>query len=257
VTTSYRPERIRLHDRTIERVSLGQGEPLIVLEAGMGNDWSTWIPVLPQLAERSRVMAYSRPGYGGSSAVGAPRDISTEARELHQMLRELGEKPPYVLVGHSLGGLITQACAADHQQDIAGLVLVDAPHPDQIEHLNRDASQAGEAYRQHAASLTGAPRQEHEALTAPRGGHFAGEAHPYAGPMVILSAWLRAGPASDEYRRYRHSCALQVAARYPQAELRKIHCYHYIHRERTLAVIDAVDEVLARAKYRDSGDARE
>lgn len=244
------PQLIQLQEKVMQIVRAGQGDPLIVLESGLGDGWTSWTPVLESLAERSRVLAYSRPGYDFSSPADTPRDIPTEARELRDLLRMLGDAPPYLLVGHSLGGMIVQAFAAYYPQDVVGVVSIDAPHPDQIEYLNRDDSRAGQAYRAFAATLKGAPRLEHEALTASRGGYFLGNAAPYAGPIIMLAAWLRAD-APQAYRQYRRAKAFEAAAQYRQAELRKVFCTHYIHHERPLSVLDAVDEILARARHSD------
>jgi pimeloyl-ACP methyl ester carboxylesterase len=241
------PAMYFLQDRSVQAVRAGQGEPLIVLESGLGDDWSSWSPILDALAARSRVIAYSRPGYGESSAVSTLRDIATEAEELRELLRALGEAPPYVLVGHSLGGLIAQAFACRYSPEVAGLVTVDAPHPDQIEYLNRDTSAAGEAYRTFARALTGAPRLENEALTARRGGHFQDGFPLYGGPLVMLSAWLRPD-TPQAYLEYRRAKAIEAAARYPQAKLRVIQCAHYIHREQPQAVLEAVDDILRCAR---------
>jgi len=247
-TQLLQPRLVKLEDRTVELVGTGSCGPLVVLESGLGDGWASWKPVLATLSERCRVFAYSRPGYDSSSDVSTPRDISTEAKELRSLLHALGEQPPYVLVGHSLGGLIVQSFAAMYPQEVGGLLAVDAPHPDQIEYLNRDTTDAGSEYRKFADALRGAPRKEHESLVAPRGGHFEGELSPYDGPTIFLCAWLRPNTASLAYQRLRRVLALAVAAGYPRAELRKVCCGHYIHHERPLALIDAVDEILARMR---------
>jgi len=248
-SSAPQPQLVQIKNRTVEIVRAGRGEPLVVLESGLGDSWASWRPVLAPLCGRCRVMAYSRPGYGASSEVSTPRDISTEARELHGLLHAMGEEPPYVLVGHSLGGLIVQAFAATHPDEVIGLLLVDAPHPDQIEYLNRDTSAAGSAYRLFAAGLQGVARSEHESLVAPRGGHFEGESALYGGPTIFLCAWLQQDPAVVAYQRIRRMLALTASASYPRAELRKVFCHHYIHHERPLSVIDAVDEILARTRH--------
>jgi pimeloyl-ACP methyl ester carboxylesterase len=242
------PRLVSLPDRTVETVSLGDGDALIVLESGLGDDWSSWSPVLAPLAERARVLAYSRPGYGQSSAVTTPRDVFTEARELHEILQTLDRKSPRILVGHSLGGLIVQACAALDPSAVAGMVLVDAPHPDQIAYLNRDTSQAGEVYREHVVALTGVARQEHEALIAFAGRGSSLQPTLCNGRVILLYACLRSN-VSEGYQNYRRGRARETVARYPNAELREVYCGHYIHRERPFAVLDAVDEVLARLRH--------
>jgi pimeloyl-ACP methyl ester carboxylesterase len=240
-------EVVQLLDRTVEVAVRGAGAPVIVLESGLTDDLQSWQPVFAQLAERSKTIAYSRPGYGRSSATSSPRHLRMQSEELRLLLHELRQSPPFVLVGHSFGGLIAQGYAAAHPQEVAGLVLVDAPHPDLIEHLYAAATEDGEAFRCMTSTLSGIARAEFAALTAPGGGHYPGEGNPYPGPMVILAAWLTSF-GSVAHRERRRRLAEEVATCYRQAELRKVTCGHYIHRERPLAVIDAVDEVLARVR---------
>ena len=101
----------------------------VVFEAGLRETLATWTPVLRQVAPKARVFAYNRPGYGRSDAVDEPRDGATVVEELRRALHEAGCAPPYVLVGHSMGGLYMQAFARAHASEVAGVVLVDAVYP--------------------------------------------------------------------------------------------------------------------------------
>jgi pimeloyl-ACP methyl ester carboxylesterase len=108
----------------------GQGAgPLLVLQSGLGDGSASWAEVLPLLARGHRVLAYDRPGEGGSAAVPGPRDPCTVADELHSLLQQLQLPPPYVLVGHSLGGLYQFVYARRYPGEVAGLVLLDPTHP--------------------------------------------------------------------------------------------------------------------------------
>ena len=107
----------------------GAGSPTLVLEAGMGSDSSTWSPVHDDLAAITRTCAYDRTGRGRSDA-GTAADLAGMSGELQVVLAASGERPPYVLVGHSLGTVIARVHASLRPADVAGLVLVDGFDPD-------------------------------------------------------------------------------------------------------------------------------
>jgi pimeloyl-ACP methyl ester carboxylesterase len=90
----------------------------------------TWSGVVERVARRQRVCSYDRAGTGLSDPRPAPRTSARMVSELEALLAEAGEKPPYVLVGASFGGLNAQLFAKQHPDDIAGLVLVDSLTPD-------------------------------------------------------------------------------------------------------------------------------
>jgi thioesterase domain-containing protein len=109
----------------------GTGSPTVILEAGYtASGISTYGPVIvPALARRTRVCTYDRAGDGLSDARPAkvrPLTGATQARELHTLLTVIGVGPPYVLVGHSYGGMITREFAALYPRQVAGMVLLDA-----------------------------------------------------------------------------------------------------------------------------------
>ena len=105
--------------------------PTVVLEAGMGSFSPNWYWVQHELAPTVRSVAYDRAGLGWSRRSRRPRDAQTIAAELRDALREARIKPPYVLAGHSFGGLPVRAFADLYPDLTAGLILVDASHPDQ------------------------------------------------------------------------------------------------------------------------------
>ena len=105
--------------------------PTVILEAGMVSFSSNWAWVQPELAKVTRVVALDRAGLGWSDPGPKPRDAGQSARELHSALAKLSIPAPYVLAGHSYGGLAIRAFAALYPDEIAGMVLVDASHPDQ------------------------------------------------------------------------------------------------------------------------------
>lgn len=109
----------------------GRGAPTVVLDAGLGSFSPNWHWVQHELAGSLQVVAYDRAGLGWSDPSPAPRDAGTMSAELHTALHAAGIPGPYVLAGHSFGGLVVRAFADLYRRETAGLVLVDASHPDQ------------------------------------------------------------------------------------------------------------------------------
>lgn len=117
--------------RQIEIATAGHGgTATVVFEAGNGGDWTTWDGVASEVAEHTQIFAYSRPGYGVSDPTPAPRNAETIVEELRDLLTYEGYTPPYVLVGHSMGGTYMELFAKAHPAEVAGLVLVDSRHRD-------------------------------------------------------------------------------------------------------------------------------
>lgn len=101
----------------------------VVFENGSRATVDKWDKVIDGIGARASVFAYNRPGYGNSEDTEAPRDGLTIVEQLRQTLRGEGLAPPYILVGHSMGGLYMQLFAKRHPDEVAGIVLVDALYP--------------------------------------------------------------------------------------------------------------------------------
>ncbi len=114
----------------------GDGDPTVVLIAGSGDFSFDWNLVQPTICGFARVCSYDRAGTAWSDLGPTPRTMKQEAYELHLLLKNAGIKPPYVLVGHSLGGLVARVYAGRHRGDVAGLVLVDSTHEDAVLFIN-------------------------------------------------------------------------------------------------------------------------
>jgi pimeloyl-ACP methyl ester carboxylesterase len=136
---------VEVEGHRLHLVCVGQGSPTVVLEAGMSDAFAVWARVQPALSETTRVCSYDRAGIGYSDPGPPPRTSLRIVRELHALLGAAGESAPYVLVGHSFGGLNVRAFATEHPAEVAGLVLVDASHEDQSLRFPAEVRQQTEA----------------------------------------------------------------------------------------------------------------
>jgi pimeloyl-ACP methyl ester carboxylesterase len=120
----------------------GQGSPTILLESGLDDrgSWS-WAGIRDELSQVSRFCAYDRAGTMWSEPREGPRDAERIAGELHALLAAASEPPPYVLVGHSLGGLLVRVFDGQHPGEATGFVFVDASHPEQDRRLPAELRQ--------------------------------------------------------------------------------------------------------------------
>jgi pimeloyl-ACP methyl ester carboxylesterase len=113
----------------------GVGSPTVVMEAGASSAWLTWRRLQPELSQLTRVCTYDRGGHGWSEPRSGPRDAETITRELHALLEQAGVQRPFVLAGHSAGGLYVREYAREFSTELAGIVLIDSSSPQQIDEL--------------------------------------------------------------------------------------------------------------------------
>ena len=108
--------------RAINLVCLGHGSPTVILSAGLGGGSLAWGLVQPALAERIRVCAWDRAGYGFSSPSPEPQDVVHTTADLERALRGAGIRGPYVMVRHSLGGYESLRFTDLYRQSVVGMV---------------------------------------------------------------------------------------------------------------------------------------
>jgi pimeloyl-ACP methyl ester carboxylesterase len=109
----------------------GEGTPTVILDSGLGDSYLSWRKVQPEIAKFTRVCSYDRAGLGYSDPSSQPRTSKVIAEELHTLLQAASVSPPYVIVGHSMGGYNVRVYTGLYRNEIVGMVLVDASHPDQ------------------------------------------------------------------------------------------------------------------------------
>lgn len=111
---------------------IGEGLPTVIFDSGLGGSSLDWARVQPEVASFTRACSYDRAGYGWSDTGPQPRDSENISRELETLLGNASVPAPYLLVGHSFGGLNIRLYSHKNPQKVAGLVLVDSSHENQF-----------------------------------------------------------------------------------------------------------------------------
>ena len=162
--------------------------PVVVFESGAGTGLNGWSVVLESVSEFATVIAYDRAGIGGSEDDGQPPTPRHVAQKLRALLASTGAKPPYVLVGHSWGGLLIRMFAALYPNDVAGLVYVDSTDPRSPEQ-NATYLRASGYTDEGIVEFMRRRREEMSAFVASRTG-------PYRAEMEVIQA-TEAGSFSE------------------------------------------------------------
>lgn len=124
--------------RRLYLVEKGRGGPAVVFESGFGATSLNWAHIQEAVSSQTHTVAYDRCGLGWSSEPVSERTPTQIARELRNLLQSAGVPAPYVLVGHSFGGLVMQRYALDYPGEVAGLVLVDPMRTHEWPPVNAD-----------------------------------------------------------------------------------------------------------------------
>ena len=136
-TQASKARMVDVGGRSLHLTCAGSGAPTVILENGLDGEESTWAHVVPAVKADTRVCTYSRANIPPSDPRPGKHTAADSVADLHTALETAGEKGPYVLVGFSFGGLISQIYAAEHPDEIAGLVLVESNHPDEAEEFEK------------------------------------------------------------------------------------------------------------------------
>lgn len=147
VATAQTHSLVSVGDHRLDIVREGHGSPALVFEVGLGDSLDTWLPMVRTMAQFTTAVAYSRSGFGRSESGSSDHTVPTEARELHALLHNLGIAPPYVLVARSYGGIIARLYTSLYPGDVAGLVLVDGTHEQQVKRWGMIDSTYPRAFR--------------------------------------------------------------------------------------------------------------
>jgi len=144
ISRNYEPigELIEIDGSKMHLYCSGKGTPTVVFESGLGESSASWDEVQPEIAKTTRVCSYDRAGRLWSERQQKPVTAAGTVTRLHQLLNAASVEPPYVMVGHSLGGPLIMVYADRYPQDVSGVVLVDAAHPDNRKRLPQEILKA-------------------------------------------------------------------------------------------------------------------
>jgi pimeloyl-ACP methyl ester carboxylesterase len=129
---------VQLDTHRLHLHCIGEGTPTVVFDAALGASSLSWVHVQPAVARVTRTCTYDRAGLGWSEAGPLPRTAGRIANELHTLLQRGATPPPYVLVGHSFGGLVAELFALRHIEDVCALVLIEPAIPQEWQHLGAE-----------------------------------------------------------------------------------------------------------------------
>ncbi|MEO8283957.1 MAG: alpha/beta hydrolase [Pseudarthrobacter sp.] len=173
----------------------GEGSPTVVIEPGAGQLSSDLALIAPAVARDTRVCVYDRAGRGWSDPVNTPQDGAQIATDLHTLLQRGNEPGPYVLAGHSFGGLYALTFAARYPAEMAGMVLVDSTEPasEPAPSDRADSSDSSDAMKRASALGAGAARLGIGRLLGVTPGHLRSTVEEYiqAGSSARQAATLR------------------------------------------------------------------
>ncbi len=228
---------------THSHVLNGVGSPTVILEAGLGDGKESWAPVYDQLSQMTRVFAYDRAGYGGSRSSSRTRDGATIVRELRATLQALELEPPYLLVGHSVGGTYMELYARTYPDEIAGVVLVDSRHADFTRQCKAAGARSCEPPALLSALLPSAPKRE--LADGDKTMEQVMRAGPFPKvPLVVLTSGkqFRVGDRFQEVwlETQESLAALSDRATHTVCES----CGHYIHKDKPELVVSAVNGII-------------
>jgi pimeloyl-ACP methyl ester carboxylesterase len=300
-----RPQQlVDIGERRLHLYCSGSGPVTVVFDAHSGGAGSSWYAVQPHVARKTRACVYDRAGMGFSDFAVRPYTSGHAVEDLHRLLGAAKIAPPYLLVGSSYGGANAQLYAYSHPGEVAGMVLVEPQHEDEIarqdkitggklremllmvEEMNRaclDQSEkgfvAGSELWQHC--LGGDDPSRSKALAASElalrkkpqywlakiaeetgfeasGGQLRAARKPFGDmPLIVLSRTVSpyaipGKPASAKNRAVEaenQAILGEIAALSSRGQLRKVPgAGHIVHETKPLAVVKAIEEVLAQVK---------
>lgn len=241
----------------------GNGSPTVVLEAGSGFGSATWVGIRPRVARLTRVCAYDRLGEGGSDKPPAVQTVDDQARTLRGLVDAAGWDGPFVFAGHSWGGAVIQRFAAQHPNDVVGIVLVDSSQADAarrwLKMLPRKPKSGLDPYAQIRELLaqTFNPRQNPEAVDWGASENELRRLRTLDGiPLVVLTAGvlgLSDALPTESSKQRAYAIWLDGHKRLAQLSSNSVHAVaqfssHFIHEGQPDVVTAAIRAVVRAAR---------
>jgi pimeloyl-ACP methyl ester carboxylesterase len=220
---------------------MGTGSPTVILEAGMGDFSAAWMPVQRRMASYTRVCSYDRAGLGDSDEPHERRvSADTYVHDLQALLAGAKITQPYVLVGHSMGGILVRLYAKAYPADVKGMVLLDSSHEPP-------------PHQGFMGGMTGRDRLDFvNILTTTRDQHWTADI-----PLIVLARRRgddelppQSSPARKaEIQRMNEDEQKDLASRSPRGKIVWVqNSGHYIQRDASTLLVDSVHDVVIAAR---------
>ncbi|AEG31153.1 alpha/beta fold hydrolase [Thiomicrospira cyclica] len=238
-------QKTMITDRQVEFIHQDrQGDVTIVFENGLTSKLTTWQGVLPLLPDDVNYLVYNRADYGRSEPSDQPRTGKFIVAELRELLAQQQIEPPYLLVGHSLGGLYAQYFARSYADELAGLLLVDSVHPTQME--NRGAYENWNFFSRLGFNIFTSSTEKAELFGLTTTGQAVlAKPNPKQLPIIILVAGQDYS-RDQAARNHVISKRKDLAKIYPQADWHQVDSGHTMQRQRPDIVADAIIELIEK-----------
>src|SRR5688572_28037988 len=241
-----RLERIDVGGHSLNLLIGGQGSPAVIIERGMGVVIASWSTVQKDVATFAQTVSYDRAGLSLSEPGPKPRSAKTIATELNAALQKAGVKPPYVLVGHSLGGVYVRVFADMYPKNVIGIVLVD---PSQEAFNDWTKSNLRDLRKEEEARIAQAPegvRAESESLETSYNQARAAKL-PAGIPVILISAAQDEGMPAEARKmwiqKHKEWISTVPGAKHIIAEKSS----HFVQAQHPALVIDAIREMVKKA----------
>lgn len=249
----------------------GKGSPVVVIDTGVGDTSERWQDFQALVGQITRVCAYDRAGYGTSEPGPLPRDSGRAADELKLLLENARVKGPYLLVGHSLGGLNVQVFADRYPDQVAGLILLDpTPLPFisgqafpelyrmfeqqavELQKVTEAARKSGDPEAQARADYLGAIASEHAALIAESAAQVAVIASFGDLPLMVIGSGKpnpAFGEQAEAFQQFwiEQNQALALKSTNGAFVLAQ-ESSHYLHEDASDVVLDAIRQMVERSQ---------
>jgi pimeloyl-ACP methyl ester carboxylesterase len=235
-----------INNRRVEYSLIRNGTTTVVFENGLDGKFNWWKKVIPEISKDASTFAYNRPGYGSSDLVSTPRDGLHIVEELRTLLKREGLEPPYVLVGHSFGGLLMQLFARKYPDEVSALVLVDSTHPSQFK--DKGSTENWPAWLRLLFHLYLSPTASQEMDLINTTGEQVLALPAFSGKQVIVLSALQPMNEKGELANDANEKRKDIARLYPGSQQVWVESGHGIPLEKPDAVIAAIRQVLPAKK---------
>lgn len=239
-TTTTNPSQIAYN---YQPSAMGLNTPTIVFQSGLGDGQNVWQAVKQGLGNKFATFSYDRPGYGTSPVTHRTRNPCTIAQEQHKLLKSAGIKTPYLLVGHSLGGLYEYAYANLYPDEVAGVILLDPTHPQHLQRIQAEAPQVAALLSTASLFFSPAARQEFKQQQ-----DCLNQLQPELAPSIpvrLLVSTQRQALEKGALEQVLKTLALDWQRMTHAPHIQAVDSGHYIQKEQPATVIATIHELLA------------